>query len=75
MRLSAEIVDLVRLHLRHDPRQVGALREVAVVQDQPRIFDVRVFIDVVDPLRIEERGAALDTVNLVTIFEKKFGEI
>ena len=32
MALSAEVVDLIRLHLLNDPDQVGAVGEVAVVE-------------------------------------------
>ena len=33
MALSAEVVNLIRLHLLNDPDQVGAVGEVAVVED------------------------------------------
>ena len=38
MALGAEVVDLIGLHLLDDPDQVGAVGEVAVVQNQTRVI-------------------------------------
>jgi hypothetical protein len=36
---------------------------------------MRVLVDVVDALGVEERSAALDAVDFVAFFEEKFGEV
>jgi hypothetical protein len=36
---------------------------------------VRVFIDVVDPLGVEQRGAALDAVHLIALVQQEFSQI
>ena len=49
MALGTQVVDLIRLHLLDDPDQVGAVRQIAVVQGEPLIKLVRVLIQAVDP--------------------------
>jgi len=44
------------------------------VQHAALVLDVRVFVDVVDALGVEERGAALDAVDFVAFFEQELGE-
>ena len=75
MGLRAEVVDLVRLHLAEDAGEVGAVGQVAVVQAEARVLDVRILVDVIDPLGVEERGAAFDAVDLVAFFEQELGEV
>jgi len=71
----AQDVDLVGLHLLDDAGEVGAVGEVAVVQHEALVLDVRVFVDVVDALGIEERRAALDAVDFVALVEQELGEV
>ncbi len=48
--------------------------ELSVMQLHLRLRLVRILIDVVDPLRVEQRGPALDAMNLAALFEKELGE-
>ncbi len=73
--LGGEVVDLVGAHLLDDPDQVRRVRHVAVVQDQPRAGLVRIRVQMVDPVRVEQRRPALDAVDLVALLEQKLGEI
>ena len=50
MALSAEVVDLIWLHLLDDPDQVGAVDEVAVMEHQSRVALVWILVQVIDPL-------------------------
>ncbi len=75
MAHRAEVVDLVGAHLLHDADQVGAVGEVAVVQDEPAVALVRVLVEVVDALGVERRGAALDAVHRVTLGQQQLGEV
>lgn len=75
VRLGSEVVDLVRLHLLDDAHQRGRVGQVTVVQDELAVIDVRVFVQVVDAVGIEERSAALDAVHLVTLLEQEFSEV
>jgi hypothetical protein len=63
----AQVVDLVGLHLLHDAHQVGAVRQVTVVQLEAPVVDVRVLVEVVDAVGVEQRRAALDAVHLVAL--------
>src|SRR5690606_36402063 len=73
--LRGEVVDLVGLHFLDDAGQVGGISEIAVLQDEILVLDVRVLIDVVHPLGVERRGATLDAMDLVTFFQQQFREI
>ena len=73
--LRAQVVDLVGLHLLDDADQVGRVGQVAVVQVEALVVDVRVLVEVVDAVGVEQRGAALDAVNLVALLEQELGEI
>ncbi len=71
----AQVVDLVGLHLLHDADEVGAVGEVTVVQLEAGVVDVRVLVEVVDAVGVEERRAPLDAVHLVALGEQQFGEV
>jgi hypothetical protein len=73
--LRGEVVDLVRPHLLDDADQVGGVGEVAVVQLERHLGLVRVAVQVVDAVGVEERRAALDAVHLVALVEQELGEI
>lgn len=60
MALRAEVVDLVRLDFGQDASQVRAVGQIAVVQPDLGVGFMRILIDVVDALRVQGRGAALD---------------
>ena len=75
MALRGQVVDLVGLHLLDDADQAGAVGQVAVVQDEAPVVDVRVLVEVVDAVGVEQRGAALDAVDLVALVEQELGEV
>ena len=53
MGLCAQVIDLVGLHFGNDPRQVGAVGQITVVQLKAGIVCVRILIDVIDALGVE----------------------
>jgi hypothetical protein len=75
MGLGSQVVYFCRLHLLDDSGQAGGVRQIAVMECEPAIRFVGVLIEVVNPVRVEEGGAALDSVNLIAFFEQKFGQI
>ncbi len=75
MALGGQVVDFVGLHLLDDADQAGGVGEVAVVQDKAAVFDMRVFIQMIDTIRIKERAAALDAVDFVTFAEQEFSQV
>ena len=70
MRLSAEIVDLVGLYLGDYPGQVGTVCQVSVMQFEALVIGVRVLIDVVNSLGVEQGRPSFDAVNFVALFEQ-----
>jgi len=75
MALGAQVVDLVGLHFLNDAGQVAGVAEVAVVQLEAGIVDVRILVDVVHTLGVKGAGAALDAVHDVTFFQQQLGQI
>ena len=75
MALRAQVVDFVGQHLLHDANQVGGIGEIAVVQREPPVGVMRIFVQVIDAIGVERRGAALDAVDFVTLLEQQLGEI
>ena len=74
MALRGEIVNLVGLHLLHDADQVRRIGQVAVIHEETHIRLMRVLIEMIDAVGIDERGAALDAVNDIALAEQEFGE-
>ena len=75
MALGREIVDFVRLHLLDDADEAARIRHVTVMQNEPAVFLVRVLVQMVDTVGIEQRGAPLDAVDFVTLVEQEFRQI
>ncbi len=75
MAHGGQIVDFVRLDLLDDADEIGGVGEVAVVQDEIAVADVRILIEVVYAIRVERRRAALDPVNNVSLAEKQLSQI
>ena len=67
MALRGKVVDLVGLHFLHDPDQVGAVGQVAVMQVETLVIDVRILVDILDPTGVEARAAALHAVDFVAL--------
>jgi hypothetical protein len=69
VRLRAEVVDFVRLELVEQFHHLHRVGEITVMQEQPDAVHVRVTVKMIDPARVEGRGAADDTVDLVALVE------
>ncbi len=75
MALSTQVVDLIGLHLLDDPDQVGAVREVAVMQHQPWIALVGILVEVIDAGRVEAAGPALDAMHRVALLQEELRQV
>jgi len=51
----------------HDANEVAGVAQVAIVQLEVGVLDVRILVDVVDSLSIERRRTALDTVDDIAL--------
>ena len=63
MTLGTEVVDFVRLSFLHYANQVASVSQIAVVQLEVSVINVRCLIDMVYALGIKKRGATFDTVD------------
>ncbi len=75
MALRREVVDFIRLHLLRDVDQAARIGHVAVVQEKAPVGDVRVLIQMVDPVGVEQGRAPLDAVHHITLVQEKFRQI
>ena len=75
MALGTEVIDLIGLHLLNDPDQVGAIGEVAVVENQAGISFMRVLVEVINSTGIETARAALESMHLVTLLQQQLRQV
>ena len=53
MRLRPQIVDFIRLQLIEQLHHLHGVCQIAVMQNEPRIINMRILVDVVDAPRVE----------------------
>jgi hypothetical protein len=73
--LGRQVVDLVGLHFLNDAHQAGGVGQVAVMQHEVAVVDVRILVQVVDAVGVEQAGAAFDAMHLVALFEQELRQI
>jgi len=73
--LCGEVIDFVGLDLLQDADQAGGVGQVAMMEDEPAVGLVRVLVEVVDPLGVEQGGAAFNAVDDVALVQQELGEI
>src|SRR5262249_37939572 len=73
--LRGQMVDFVGLDAIEQLDQVRRIGDVAVVQEQPHVVDVRIAVKRVDSTSVERRGSPNDTVDLVSLLQQEFGKI
>ena len=74
VRLRGQVVDLVRLSLLDNPDEVRRVGHVPVVHEEAAAGDVRVLVEVIDPVGIDEAGTPLYPVDDVALVDEQFGE-
>ena len=75
MRLRAKVVDLIGLHLLDNAPQPCTVSQISRMEKESRAWFMRIYIDVIDAIRIERRASAEDTVNFVALIQEQFGQI
>lgn len=75
MGLRGQVVDLIWLDLREQRDEPRAITQVPVVKEELGFRVMRVYIQVVDPMRIEGRSTANETVHLVPLRQEQLGEV
>ena len=75
MALSAQVINLIRLRFLHDANEIARIAQIAIVQLEVCMLDVRVLVYVVNALSVEMRSPALDAANDVALFKQKLSEV
>jgi len=75
MALRGQVVDFVQLNLLDDAHQAAGIRHVAVMQDELAVGLVRVLVQMVDAVGVEQRATALDAMHHIILVEQEFGKV
>ena len=75
MALCPQVVNFIRLRLLNDAHQVTGVAQVAIVQRQPAVWQVRVQVEVINTLSVECACTAFDAMHLIAFFQQQFGQI
>lgn len=67
MGLSAQIIDFVAFNLAQNTCEFRGIRQIAIVQLEPGVIDVWVFVNVINSRRIEHRRATFDAMHLIAL--------
>ena len=70
MALWRQVVDLIRLHLLDNADEIGEICHLAIMQSEAAVGGMRILIEVIDAISVEERGAAFDNQHLVTLLKQ-----
>ena len=73
--LRAQVIYFVGADFRQQASEVGGVSQIAVMQFEAHVVDVRVLVDMVDALGVELRRAAFDAVDFIAFFQQKFCQI
>lgn len=73
--LRGEIIDFMRPDLLDDPTQRAPVREIAIVKRQLRPGDVRVVVEMIDALGIEQDRPTQHAMHRVSFFKQQLGQI
>ena len=75
MTLGRQVVNLIRFYFLHDANEIAGITEVAVMQNKTPLTGVRILIEMVDAVGIEQRGSPFEAVHLIPFLEKEFRQI
>jgi len=56
-------------------KQAACIRKVSIVQDKVPVFEMGVFVEMIDAVCVEERTAPLDAMDLIALAKKKLRQI
>jgi hypothetical protein len=73
--LRAQVVDFIGLSLLHDAHQVTGVSQITIVQFEVGVFNVRVLVNVVYALGVEQAASTFDAVHNVALFQQKLSQV
>jgi hypothetical protein len=56
-------------------KQTACIRKISIVQDEVPVFEMGVFIEMVDAVCVEERAAPFDAMDLIALAKKKLRQV
>lgn len=75
MRLRTQVVNFIGLYLLHNANQVAGVRQITVMQFEASILNVRVLVNVVNALCVEQTRTPLDAMYFIAFFQKKLSQV
>jgi hypothetical protein len=75
MALGGKVVYLVGLHLLDDADQTGGVCQVPVVKNEVTVGLVRILVQVIDAVGIEQGSAPFDAVDNLAFIYEQFREV
>ena len=73
--LRGEIIDLVGLHLLDQADEIGRIRDVAIMQKEAQVRHMRIAVEMIDAIRIDERRPPLHAMDDIAFLDEQFGQI
>jgi hypothetical protein len=71
MALRSQVVDFVRTNFVKESGERATIRQIGVMKKESGVGFMKILVNVVEALRVETRGTALEAVNLITFGKKK----
>jgi len=75
MTHRTQIIYLIRLNLLNDPCKIHRIRKIAIMKNKPLVFNMRILVDVINTLRIENRRPSLDPMNNISFLQQVLRKI
>ena len=70
-----EVINFVWLNLLDNSDQIGRVGQVAVMQFEFGIINMRVLIQVINPVGVKQRGTAFDAVYFIALAQQQFSQV
>lgn len=75
MALGGQVIDLIGLDALYYPDQAGAVGEITIVQLEVAIVYVRILVEVIDSVGVEQRRTALQAMDFVALAQQEFCQV
>ena len=56
-------------------KQTACIRKISIVQDEVSVFEMGVFVEMVDAVCVEERAAPFNAMDLIALAKKKLRQV
>ncbi len=73
--LRAEVIDLVGIDRLEHPAQPGAVGHIAIMQAQPGAGEMRIVVEVIDAVGIEQARPPHQAMHLIALGQQQLGQV